>query len=167
VKFIYTEKVNGNVALGNIKIALPEEEPEQPGGGETPEERLTDWVLTPLADITTNDLVVITMTKGETTWAMTNDKGTSAAPVASVVTLSADALAAEPGKNLKWVVSNDNGTLTIYPYGGYETWLYSTTSNNGIRVGTSENKTFKIDDTYGYLYNIETHFFKWYNELKI
>ena len=155
VKFIYTEKVNGNVALGNIEIALPEEEPGE-GGGETPGERLTEWVLTPLADITTNDLVVITMTKGETTWAMTNNNGTSAAPAAPVVTLSADALAAEPDANLKWVVSNDNGTLTIYPYGTYETWLYSTTTNNGIRVGTNENKTFKIDDTYGYLYNIAT-----------
>ena len=155
VKFIYTEKVNGNVALGNIKIALPEEEPGE-GGGETPEEPLTDWLLTPLADITTNDLVVITMTKGETTWAMTNDKGTTAAPVASEVTVTANALAVEPAENLKWVVSNDNGTLTIYPYGGYGTWLYSTTTNNGIRVGTSENKTFKIDDTYGYLYNIAT-----------
>ena len=157
VKFEYTTKgTSTNYGLGNIKIALPSEEPEQPGGGETPGERLTEWVLTPLADITTNDLVVITMTKGETTWAMTNNNGTSAAPAAPVVTLSADALAAEPDKNLKWVVSNDNGTLTIYPYGGYETWLYSTTSNNGIRVGTSENKTFKIDDTYGYLYNIPT-----------
>ena len=149
VKFIYTEKVNGNVALGNIKIALPEEEPGE-GGGETPEERLTDWVLTPLADITTNDLVVITMTKGETTWAMTNDKGTSAAPVASVVTLSADALAAEPDANLKWVVSNDNGTLTIYPYGTYETWLYCTNANNGVRVGTGEAKEFTIDTDHLY-----------------
>ena len=149
VKFIYTEKVNGNVALGNIKIALPEEEPGE-GSGETPEERLTDWVLTPLADITTNDLVVITMTKGETTWAMTNDKGTTAAPVASVVTLSADALAAEPDANLKWVVSNDNGTLTIYPYGTYETWLYCTNTNNGVRVGTGEAKEFTINANYLY-----------------
>ena len=152
VKFIYTNKSAGNVALGNIKIALPEEEPEQPGegGGETPEERLTDWVLTPLADITTNDLVVITMTKGETTWAMTNDKGTTAAPVASVVTLSADALAAEPDANLKWVVSNDNGTLTIYPYGTYETWLYCTNTNNGVRVGEGDAKEFTINANYLY-----------------
>jgi len=150
VKFIYTEKVNGNVALGNIKIALPEEEPEQPGGGETPEERLTDWVLTPLADITTNDLVVITMTKGETTWAMTNNNGTSAAPAAPVVTLSADALAAEPDANLKWVVSNDNGTLTIYPYGDYETWLYCTNTNNGVRVGNGDAKEFTIDTDHLY-----------------
>ena len=149
VKFIYTEKVNGNVALGNIKIALPEEEPGE-GGGETPEERLTDWVLTPLADITTNDLVVITMTKEGTTWAMTNDKGTTAAPVASVVTLSADALAAEPEANLKWVVSNDNGTLTIYPYGTYETWLYCTNTNNGVRVGKGEAKEFTINANYLY-----------------
>ena len=149
VKFIYTNKSAGNVALGNIKIALPEEEPGE-GGGETPEERLTDWVLTPLADITTNDLVVITMTKEGTTWAMTNDKGTTAAPVASVVTLSADALAAEPDANLKWVVSNDNGTLTIYPYGTYETWLYCTNTNNGVRVGTGEAKEFTIDTDHLY-----------------
>ena len=152
VKFIYTNKSAGNVALGNIKIALPSEEPEQPGegGGETPEERLTDWVLTPLADITTNDLVVITMTKGETTWAMTNNNGTTAAPAAPVVTLSADALAAEPDANLKWVVSNDNGTLTIYPYGTYETWLYCTNANNGVRVGTGDAKEFTIDTDHLY-----------------
>ena len=151
VKFEYTTKgTSTNYGLGNIKIALPSEEPEQPGGGETPGERLTEWVLTPLADITTNDLVVITMTKGETTWAMTNDKGTSAAPVASVVTLSADALAAEPDANLKWVVSNDNGTLTIYPYGGYETWLYCTNTNNGVRVGKGDAKEFTINANYLY-----------------
>ena len=149
VKFIYTNKSGGNVALGNIKIALPEEEPGE-GGGETPGERLTDWVLTPLADITINDLVVITMTKEETTWAMTNDKGTSAAPAASVVTLSADALAAEPDANLKWVVSNDNGTLTIYPYGTYETWLYCTNTNNGVRVGKGDAKEFTINANYLY-----------------
>ena len=152
VKFIYTEKVNGNVALGNINIALPGEEPEEPeqpgeGGGET---ALTEWVLTSAADITTNDLVVITMTKGETTWAMTNNNGTSAAPAASAVTLSANALAAEPAANLKWVVSNDNGTLTIYPYGGYETWLYCTNTNNGVRVGKGDAKEFTINANYLY-----------------
>ena len=103
-----------------------------------------------MSDITIKDLVVITMTKGETTWAMTNDKGTTAAPVASVVTLSADALAAEPDANLKWVVSNDNGTLTIYPYGTYETWLYCTNTNNGVRVGTGEAKEFTINGNYLY-----------------
>ena len=115
-----------------------------------PEQALTEWVLTPLADITTNDLVVITMTKEETTWAMSNDNGTSAAPAAPVVTLSADALASEPAENLKWVVSNNNGTLTIYPYGGYETWLYCTNTNNGVRVGTGEAKEFTIDTDHLY-----------------
>ena len=118
VKFIYTEKSSGNVGLGNIKITKFGEEPEQPGegGGEGTEQPLTDWVLTSAADITINDLVVITMTKLETTWAMTNNNGTNAAPVASKVTVTANALAAEPDENLKWVVSNNNGTLTIYPY---------------------------------------------------
>ena len=151
VKFIYTTKSSGNVGLGNIKITKFGEEPEQPGegGGEGTEQPLTDWVLTSAADITINDLVVITMTKGETTWAMTNDNGTSA-PAAPVVTLSADALAAEPDANLKWVVSNDNGTLTIYPYGGYETWLYCTNTNNGVRVGTGDAKEFTIDTDHLY-----------------
>ena len=149
VKFVYTNKSTGNVGLGNIKITKYGEEPEQPGegGGET---ALTDWVLTSAADITINDLVVITMTKGETTWAMTNNNGTTAAPAAPVVTLSADALAAEPDANLKWVVSNDNGTLTIYPYGGYETWLYCTNTNNGVRVGKGDAKEFTINANYLY-----------------
>ena len=152
VKFIYTTKSSGNVGLGNIKITKFGEEPEQPGegGGEGTEQPLTDWVLTSAADITTNDLVVITMTKGETTWAMTNDKGTSAAPVASEVTVTANALAAEPTKTLKWVVSNDNGTLTIYPYGDYETWLYCTNTNNGVRVGKGDAKEFTINANYLY-----------------
>ena len=149
IKFVYTNKSTGNVGLGNIKITKYGEEPEQPGegGGET---ALTEWVLTSAADITTNDLVVITMTKGETTWAMTNNNGTSAAPAASAVTLSANALAAEPAANLKWVVSNDNGTLTIYPYGGYETWLYCTNTNNGVRVGKGDAKEFTINANYLY-----------------
>ena len=149
IKFVYTNKSTGNVGLGNIKITKYGEEPEQPGegGGET---ALTEWVLTSAADITINDLVVITMTKGETTWAMTNDKGTSAAPAASAVTLSANALAAEPDANLKWVVSNDNGTLTIYPYGGYETWLYCTNTNNGVRIGKGDAKEFTINANYLY-----------------
>ncbi|MEE0921203.1 MAG: bacterial Ig-like domain-containing protein [Paludibacteraceae bacterium] len=152
VKFIYTTKSSGNVGLGNIKITKFGEEPEQPGegGGEGTEQPLTDWVLTSAADITIKDLVVITMTKLETTWAMTNNNGTNAAPVASKVTVTANALAAEPDANLKWVVSNDNGTLTIYPYGDDETWLYCTNTNNGVRVGTGEAKEFTIDTDHLY-----------------
>ena len=116
----------------------------------TPEQALTDWVLTPLADITINDLVVITMTKEGTTWAMTNDNGTSA-PTASVVTLSADALSADPAKNLKWVIANENGNITIYPYGDYDKWLYCTNTNNGVKVGDNDNKIFTIDVESGYL----------------
>ena len=116
----------------------------------TPEQALTDWVLTSLSDITINDLVVITMTKGETTWAMTNDNGTSA-PTAFVVTLSADALSADPAENLKWVIANENGNITIYPYGDYDKWLYCTNANNGVKVGDNENKIFTIDVESGYL----------------
>ena len=152
VKFIYTEKSSGNVGLGNIKITKFGEEPEQPGegGGEGTEQPLTEWVLTSAADITINDLVVITMTKGETTWAMTNNNELSA-PTASVVTLSANALASQPAENLKWVVANESGNITIYPYGGYESWLYCTNTNNGVKVGNNDSKIFTIDAESGYL----------------
>ena len=116
----------------------------------TPEQALTEWVLTSLSDITINDLVVITMTKEGTTWAMTNDNGTSA-PTASVVTLSADALSADPAENLKWVIANENGKITIYPYGDYDKWLYCTNTNNGVKVGDNDNKIFTIDGESGYL----------------
>ena len=114
------------------------------------------WIATDLADITATDEVVITMAKGESVYALTSAKGSSAAPTAVAVTVENKELTAAPADELVWNIANDNGTLTIYPKGQTDTWLYTTDSNTGIRVGTNDNKTFVVDSEYGYLYNTVT-----------
>ena len=112
-----------------------------------------EWIATALADITASDVVVITYTtSGGVTYAMSNDKGTGAAPTAVAVTVTDGKITSTVSDNIKWNISNNNGTLTIYPKGSTTTWLYCINNNNGIRVGTSSNNTFEIRDDY--LYNI-------------
>ena len=119
---------------------------EETLGGETA------WTLTDVGDIQPTYEVVITMTNSSGTYAMSNDKETSSAPVATEVTVSGNALSGDIADNIKWNISNSNGTLTIYPNGITTTWLYCTNTNNGVRVGgTNSNKTFTIDASSGYL----------------
>lgn len=114
------------------------------------------WIATDLADITAADEVVITMAKGESVYALTSAKGSSAAPTAVAVTVKNKELTATPADNLVWNIANDNGNLTIYPKGQTTTWLYTTKDNNGVRVGKNENKTFVVDSKSGYLKNTTT-----------
>lgn len=115
------------------------------------------WIATDLADITATDEVVITMAKDESVYALTSAKGTKEAPTAVAVTVENKELAKAPAEDLVWNIANNNGSLTIYPKGQTATWLYTTDSNNGVRVGTNkDNKTFVVDSEYGYLYNTGT-----------
>ncbi|MBR2380898.1 MAG: hypothetical protein IKA84_00190 [Clostridia bacterium] len=126
----------------------PDPEPETP--------RKEGWVKTDLADIEATDIVVIVWTKDDTTWALSSANGSSSAPAAVVVTVNGNQLTCEIADALKWNISNDNGNLTIYPNGTTATWLYCTSTNNGVRVGTNANKVFTIDATSGYLKNTAT-----------
>lgn len=123
-------------------------------GGETP--AAASWIATDLADITATDEVVITMAKGESVYALTSAKGSKEAPTAVAVTVENKELTAAPEDNLVWNIVNDNGNLTIYPKGQTATWLYTTDNNNGVRVGTNDNKTFTLDATTKYLKNTGT-----------
>ena len=115
------------------------------------------WIATDLADITATDEVVITMAKGESVYALTSAKGSSEAPTAVAITVDNNELTAAPADNLVWNIANDNGNITIYPKGQTATWLYTTNANNGVRVGTNNNKTFIVDSEYGYLKNTTTN----------
>ncbi len=99
------------------------------------------WLLTDATKLQTGDVVVIV--DQTTTMAMPNDGGTSKAPAATAVTLSDDLsqISSDVADNLQWVVTADNGT---YKFGvpGTENYLYCTSTNNGVRVGTNENNTF-------------------------
>ena len=117
----------------------------------------TDYVLTDLANIKSTDVVVITSKNSSGSYyAMSNSNGTGSAPTATSVSVSSTKLSSAPNDNLKWNISNNSGTLTIYPNGTTSTWLYCTSTNNGVRVGTNTNKTFTIDPSTGYLKHIGT-----------
>jgi len=116
----------------------------------------TQYVLTDLADIKPTDTVVITMKYGTTVYALYNGNGTGSAPTAVTVTVTGNALAAEPADTLKWNVSGNSSGYTFYVAGSTAKWLYCTSTNNGVRVGTNSNKTFVLDSASGYLKHVGT-----------
>ena len=114
-----------------------------------------EWVKTDLAALKSSDVFVIVGNNGAN-YAMTNDKGTSSAPLISAVTVSNDKITSTVADNIKWTISGDaTDGYTFYPNGSASTWLYCTNSNNGVRVGTNDNNTFTISSE-GYLYHTGT-----------
>ena len=111
------------------------------------------WTETAITDLTESDVVVIVGNNGSN-YAMSNDNGTGSAPSATAVTVSGTQLTGEIADNLKWNISEGESGYTIYPNGSTTTWLYCTNTNNGVRVGTNDNKTFVIDK--GYLEHVAT-----------
>ena len=98
------------------------------------------WEKTAPADLKTDDIVVIV---DETTnTAMSNDKGTSAAP--SAVAFDATNV----GDNIKWEVTVD-GDNYQFKVPGTSNYLYCTNNNNGLRVGTNTNNVFTIYENNG------------------
>ena len=109
----------------------------------------TIYTLTALADINPTDKVIIVGTSGGSTYAMSNDKGTTGAPTAVAVTV-ADNKIATNATNILWNIDKNGGNITIYPVNQTAKWLYCTNTNNGVRVGTGEAKEFTMNS--GYLY---------------
>ena len=109
------------------------------------------WVKTALTDLAAGDIFVIVGNNGSN-YAMTNDKGTTSAPAATAVTITDDMISGTVADKLKWNISgNATDGYTFYPDGSTTTWLYCTNNNNGLRVGTGDDKAFAIKD--GYIYN--------------
>ena len=118
----------------------------------TPEPVEGDWVLTQWSDITCSDLVVITMSNSNGTYALTNGNGTKDAPAATKVEVGDNKLKSEPAEPLQWVMLNENGELTIYPINDYDKWLYCINGeNNGVRVGNNASDKFIVDGHSGYM----------------
>ena len=115
----------------------------------------TKYVKTDLSDITAQQVVIITMKNSSGVYALSSGNGTGSAPTAVKVTVANDAIETSV-ENIYWNISNVNGDLTITPAGDDTKWLYCTNANNGVRVGTNENKVFTVDGTYGYLFHTST-----------
>lgn len=106
------------------------------------------WVLTSFADLKEGDQVVIVGTKSLDQYAMSNDKGTGAAPSPISVTTSGNKLASDPATNVVWYVGKDGNNRIFYATSAKDKWLYCTSTNNGVRVGDNTNKTFTWSDNY-------------------
>lgn len=149
---IYTLKVtsNHNAQITKIEVFyVSEGSGDEPGGGDDPAPASSNWTKVEPGDLATNDIVVIV---GNDSKAMSNDKGTSAAPTAVDVTVADDKLSADPADNIKWTVTVSNGS---FEFATGDNHLYCTNTNNGVRVGTNENSAFTISEE-GYLYNTAT-----------
>ncbi len=101
------------------------------------------WDLVPIEELSPTDVfVIVDLSSGR---AMSNSNGTGSAPSAVSITLSGDntQLVGDVADNLKWNISG-NGTdgYVFYPNGSTGSWLYCTSTNNGVRVGTNANKHF-------------------------
>ena len=129
-------------------------------------EETATWSKVELKDINPTDTIAITMTTSDgTTYVLDNSKGTKSAPVAVVGTVSGDTLTTTTASSstLGWNIVSAEGTE-----GGYviykakteadeaDTWLYSTNTNNGVRVGTNDAKIWVLDGNSGYLKHVGT-----------
>lgn len=107
-----------------------------------------EWVLTDLASLTDEDVFVIV---GNSSYAMTNNNGTTNPPAATSVTISEGKITSTISDNLKWKISgNATAGYTFYPNGSSSSWLYcnteaNTSSNNNMRVGTGGRKVFELN----------------------
>ena len=142
---VYSLDAEAELVYSNL-VTISQGEAALPSGDE--------WVLTDLADLTADDVFVIVGDNGDT-YAMSNDNGTSSAPTAVAVTVENEAITSPVAANLQWNISgNATNGYTFYPNGETKTWLYCNNNNNGVRVGTNDNKVFTIED--GYLKNTAT-----------
>lgn len=115
------------------------------------------WQETAASDLSTGDIVVIVdKTSG---MAMSNDKGTSYAPVATEVSfISNQTQISAPLEKIQWEVTVTNGTYK-FNVPGTSNCLYCTNTNNGVRVGTNSNNAFTISNNNNgvpFLYNTAT-----------
>ena len=109
------------------------------------------WVETSLTDLTSSDVFVIVGNNGNN-YALSNNNGIISAPTAVAVTVADGKITRAVADNIKWTISgNATDGYTFYPNGTTASWLYCTDTNNGVRVGTNDNKAFSIDQ--GYLKN--------------
>ena len=109
------------------------------------------WVETAPANLATDDIVAIVDKTSSS--AMSNNNGTSSAPAATSVTLNQQKteITSSVGATLQWVVTkttSGNTTNFKFKVSGSSNYLYTTNSNNGVRVGTNENNIFTISSNW-------------------
>ncbi len=114
---------------------------------EQPQQQEGEWHEFGISNIQEGDEFVI-VGNG---YAMTNNNGTSSAPVAVAVTVDNGKITSTVTNEMVWTLTgNTTDGFTFYPKGETEKWLYCNTSetsahNNNMRVGTGARKVFVTD----------------------
>ena len=110
----------------------------------------TTWnKLTNHTDVTeTGTYMIVDVNSGR---ALLNTNGTGSAPTAVDVSAYIDgtSIIGEISDNLQWTFEQSGTDYIIYPKGSSTTWLYSTNTNNGVRVGTNPSNTWTLEETNG------------------
>ena len=114
------------------------------------------WVETDIANINSDDEVIVAMVTPLGVYALDHSKGTSAYPPAYPITVEGNVIISTPvAAQAIWNISgNATDGYILYPNGSTTTWLYCTASNYNVKVGKNADNLFIIDD--GYLKN-KTH----------
>ena len=127
-------------------------------------ETTATWTKVALSDITATDTVAITMTKDNTTWVLPNDGDAKDAAEAITGTVSGNTLTTSEAAKFGWKIVQNEETFQIVSASDSGKYLYSTSSNNGIRQGTGDSRDWKVDADSGYLYNVgQTRYVGVYN----
>lgn len=102
------------------------------------------WEKVNLSDLKSNDVFVIVDVEANNAYALTNNNGTSNAPIAKSIELSKDknSITSVITDELEWYATNNNNNFTFYSKKDKSKGLYCTNNNNGVRVGTNPDKTF-------------------------
>ena len=114
-----------------------------------PEPETGTWTATAFASIPDGARFVLVSDKEGTLFAMGNDNGTSSAPKPVPVSVSGNNLSSAPASNIVWTMSKADGVVRFSA--SADKYLYTTATNNGLRVGTNTNNVLELDQESGYL----------------
>ena len=96
-------------------------------------------------DVTNNGIYMIVDVAGG--YALTSANGTGSAPTAVAVAIENDAITGNIADELQWNFRAVDGGYKINPINDTLVFLYTTSSNNGVRVGANSNNVWELNIT--------------------
>ncbi len=96
-------------------------------------------------DVTNNGIYMIVDVAGG--YALTSANGSGSAPTAVAVTIENDAITGNIADELQWNFRAVDGGYKINPINDTLVFLYTTSSNNGVRVGANSNNVWELNIT--------------------
>ena len=105
-----------------------------------------------VSNLVAGDEILIVSYKGSKYYRLPQANGSSSAPTASEVTVTSNSITGDYDADLFKVVANSTN-WKFQSVANDDNYLYTTNSNNGIRIGTNSNNIFTVtkqNDTYSY-----------------